>query len=202
MIFVNVRLVGDAVRVAAVTDVPVSGIDMLGFDAFEVTVTVPLKVPADVGANDTVNDVLCPGVSVTGGVVPEMLNPVPAAVTAEIVVLVPPVLVTVSVWLEFCPTVTFVNVRLVGNGVRTAGVPTADPVKGIDKLGFEAFELTVTVPTKLLAEVGVKVTVNDVLCPGVSVTGGVMPEMLNPAPATVAAEIVVLVPPVFVTVSV
>ena len=97
MIFVNVRLAGDAVRVAAVTDVPVSGIDMLGFDAFEVTVTVPLNVPEDVGANVTVNDVLCPGVSVTGGVIPEMLNPVPAAVAAEIVALVPPALVTVSV---------------------------------------------------------------------------------------------------------
>jgi len=96
--FVKVRLVGDAVNTAAgVVAVPVSGIDRLGFDASEVTVTVPLKVPADVGANFTVNDVLCPGVNVTGGVIPEMLKPVPDAATAEIVVLEPPVLVTVSV---------------------------------------------------------------------------------------------------------
>jgi hypothetical protein len=95
--FVKVRLVGDAVNVAGVTAVPLKGIDRLGFEAFEATVTVPLNVPADVGANFTVNVVLCPGVSVTGGVIPEMLNPVPAAVAAEIVALVPPVFVTVSV---------------------------------------------------------------------------------------------------------
>jgi hypothetical protein len=100
--------VGDAVKVAAPTAVPLSGIDKLGFDAFEVTVTVPGKVPADVGANFTVNVALCPGVNVTGGVIPEMLNPVPVAATAEIVALVPPVFWIVSVWLELCPTVMFV----------------------------------------------------------------------------------------------
>ena len=93
---------------AAPTAVPLSGIDKLGFEAFEVTVTVPGNVPADVGANFTVKVVLCPGVNVTGGVIPEMLNPVPDVATAEIVALVPPVLVSVSVWLEVCPTAIFV----------------------------------------------------------------------------------------------
>jgi hypothetical protein len=65
-------------------------------------------VPVEVGAKVTVNEVLCPGVNVTGGVIPETLNPVPDSATAEIVVLVPPVLVRVSVWLEICPTVMFV----------------------------------------------------------------------------------------------
>jgi hypothetical protein len=88
--------------------VPLKGIDKLGFDAFEVTVTVPGNVPADVGANVTVKVVLCPAVSVTGGVIPEMLNPVPDAATAEIVALVPPAFWIVSVWLEVCPTVMFV----------------------------------------------------------------------------------------------
>ena len=95
----------------------------------------------------------------------------------------------------------FVKLRLVGAGVRTAA-PTAVPVKGIAKLGFEALDVTVTVPLALLGEVGENVTVNDVLCPGFNVTGGVMPEMLKPVPDTVAAEIVALVPPVLVTVSV
>ena len=51
---------------------------------------------------------LCPDVSVTGGVIPEMLNPVPETATAEIVALVPPVFLIVSVWLEVCPVVMFV----------------------------------------------------------------------------------------------
>ena len=96
----------------------------------------------------------------------------------------------------------FVKVKLVGDGVRTAGVPTADPVSAIVKLGLEAFDVTVTVPVKLLAVGGENVTVKDVLCPGVKVAGGVIPEILKPVPATAAAEIVALVPPVFVTVSV
>src|ERR1700691_2573332 len=95
----------------------------LGFDAFDVTVKVPGNVPADVGANFTVIVVLCPAVNVTGGVIPEMLNPVPDAVTAEIVALVAPVFLIVSVWLDVCPTVMFVYVKLVGDAVRTAGAP-------------------------------------------------------------------------------
>ena len=75
-------------------------IDKLGFEAFDVTVAVPLDVYAEVGAKVTVNVVLCPAVNVTGGVIPEVVNPVPDAATAEIVALVPPVFVSVSVWLE------------------------------------------------------------------------------------------------------
>ena len=88
---------GEAVKVAGVTAVPLNEMGKLGFNAFEVTVTVPGKEPADVGANVTVNVVLCPAVNVTGGVIPEMLNPVPDAPTAEIVALVPPVFWIVSV---------------------------------------------------------------------------------------------------------
>jgi hypothetical protein len=95
--FVYVKLVGDAVKVAAATEVPLRGIDKLGFDAFDVTVAVPGNVPTDVGANFTVKVVLCPAVNVTGVVIPETVNPVPDAATAEIVALVPPVLVRVSV---------------------------------------------------------------------------------------------------------
>jgi len=77
--------------------VPLKGTDKLGFDAFDVTVAVPGNEPADVGAKVTVNDMLCPAVNVTGGAIPEMLNPVPDSAIAEIVALVPPVLVSVSV---------------------------------------------------------------------------------------------------------
>jgi hypothetical protein len=92
-------VVGTAVSVppVAVTAVPLSGIDKLGFEAFEVTVTVPGNVPADVGANFTVKVVLCPAVNVTGGVIPETVNPAPDSPTAEIVALVPPVFWIVSV---------------------------------------------------------------------------------------------------------
>ena len=69
----------------------------LGFEAFDVTVTVPGNDPADVGAKVTVNVALWPAANVTGDVIPEMLNPVPDAPTAEIVALAPPVFLIVSV---------------------------------------------------------------------------------------------------------
>ena len=61
--------------------------------------TLPLALPAEVGAKVTLNEVLWPGVNVTGVLMPEMLKPVPATVTCEIVALSPPVFFTVSVWL-------------------------------------------------------------------------------------------------------
>jgi hypothetical protein len=158
-------------------------------------------VVALVGANFTVKVALCPGVNVTGGVIPETLNPAPDSVTAEITAFVPPVFLIVSVWLELCPTVTFVYVKLVGDAVRTAGGATAVPVKGIDKLGFEAFDVTVTVPGKLPTVVGANVTLNDMVAPGTNVPA-MNPETLNPVPAAVACETVVLTPPVFVRVTV
>jgi len=60
---------------------PVSGTLRFEFEASDVIDTLPLKLPADGGVNMTLNDVLCPGGSVTGGVNPETLNPVPLAVT-------------------------------------------------------------------------------------------------------------------------
>jgi len=69
-----------------------------------VTVTLPVAAPLTVGENSTVNDLLCPAFSVTGNVRPLMLNPVPLAEAAEIVRLVPPVLVRVSDRLELPPT--------------------------------------------------------------------------------------------------
>ena len=71
--FVYVKLVGDAVKVAGLTAIPLNGIDKLGFDAFEVTVQFQGTCPLAVGENVTVNVALCPAVNVTGGVIPEML---------------------------------------------------------------------------------------------------------------------------------
>ena len=56
--------------------------------------------------------------NVKGKVSPLMLKPVPLALAAEIVRLVPPVLVSVSERLELLPTVTLPNARLLGLAVR------------------------------------------------------------------------------------
>jgi hypothetical protein len=73
-------------------------------DPLEVMLTLPLATPFAVGEKSTVKDLLWPTVSVNGKDKPLKLNPVPLAVAAEIVRLVPPVLVTVSDKFALLPT--------------------------------------------------------------------------------------------------
>jgi len=66
-------------------------------DPLEDTLTLPLAPPAVLGANATVNDVLWPALNVMGSDRPLMLKPAAVTVAAEIVTLVPPLLVNVTV---------------------------------------------------------------------------------------------------------
>ena len=50
------------------------------------------------------------------------------------------------------------------------------------RVGLEALEAIETLPLKLPADCGAKVTIKDVLCPGVRVKGVLIPEILNPVP--------------------
>jgi hypothetical protein len=194
------RLVGFAVNVPCVTPVPESGMLKLGFEPFEVMLTLPLAAPLVVGAKSTVNDVLWPAVNVKGRASPLKLNPVPLAEAAEMVRLDPPELVSVSDKLLLLPIWTLPNPRLVGFAVSVPCV-TPVPESGMLKLGFEPFEVMLTLPLAAPLVVGANSTVNDVLWPAFNVKGKASPLRLNPAPLAAAAEIVRLVPPEFVTVS-
>jgi hypothetical protein len=59
--------------------------------------TLPLALPAEVGENLAVNDVLCPAPSVTGVVMPVTLKPLPEAVTCDTVRFAVPEFVKVTV---------------------------------------------------------------------------------------------------------
>ena len=93
-----------AVRVPCVTPVPESGMLKMESEPLEVMLTLPLAAPLAVGLKSTVKDVLWPAVNVKGKANPLKLNPVPLAVAAEIVRLVPPVLVSASDKLALLPT--------------------------------------------------------------------------------------------------
>ena len=86
----------------------------LGSDAVEVMLTLPLAAPLAVGEKSTENDVLWPAVKVTGRVRPLKVNPVPVALAAEMVMVVPPVLVKVPGKLVLLPSCTLPKARLVG----------------------------------------------------------------------------------------
>jgi hypothetical protein len=123
----KLRLVGFDVSVPeTAAPVPERGMFNVGFDAVEVSVTVPETAPAAVGANETLNVAVCPAVSVTGAVMPVRLNPEPLLIaTWEMVTLDPPVFVTVSERVCLLPTVTVPKLRLVGLEVSA---PAAAPV--------------------------------------------------------------------------
>ena len=162
--------------------------------------TLPLTAPLPVGENRTVKDALCPAVSVTGKLSPLMLKPVPLAEAAEMVSVVPPEFVSVSVSDFEVPFCTFPNARLAGFATRSpCDAPVPD--RAIVKLGFEPSDVMVTLPLTAPLAAGVKVTVKVVLCPAVSVTGKLSPLKLNPVPLADAAEIVTLDPPLLVSVS-
>src|SRR5208282_3216915 len=92
----NARLEEFGFKAPCVTPVPESGMLKLGFEPVDVMLTLQLAAPLAVGEKSTVKDVLWPAVNVKGKDKPLRLNPAPLAVAAEIVRLVPPVLVRVS----------------------------------------------------------------------------------------------------------
>ena len=91
------------------------------------------------------------------------------------------------------------NERLAGLADSVPGV-TPVPDSGILRLGFAPLDVTLMLPLVAPAVVGANITVNDALCPAVNVSGRVRPLKLNPAPLAVAAEMVRLLPPEFVSV--
>jgi hypothetical protein len=62
-----------------------------------VTVALPVRLPVLVGSKTTLKDVDCPAASVMGRATPEAENPVPLAAIFEMLTLVLPVFVNVTV---------------------------------------------------------------------------------------------------------
>ena len=77
----KLRLVGFDPSVPGVTPLPDKEMVRVGFDALEVMVMLPLALPADDGANETLKVALCPAFRVTGVVMPLKLNPLPLTTT-------------------------------------------------------------------------------------------------------------------------
>lgn len=87
--------------------------------------------------------------------------------------------VSESVW--FAPTGTLPKVRLVGFDPSAPGaIPVA--VSGMVSVGFDAVEVTVTLPLTLPAAEGVRLTLKVAVCPAVNVAGVVIPLTPNPVP--------------------
>lgn len=191
------RLDGFGLSAPCDTPVPATGMLKLGFEPLDVAVMFPLAAPVVAGEKVTVNEVLCPVASVTGIEGLAKLNPVPLTDTAEIVTLVPPLLVRVSDWLLLVPTVTLPKLMLLGLGERAPWVMPL-PESGMPRLEFDALEVIVSVPFALPDAVGLNRMLNDAFWPLVKVIGNDNPLTVNPVPVRDELEMVTLSPPVLV----
>jgi hypothetical protein len=156
----------------------------------------PVALPAVVGANCAVNDVLCPAFNVAGVLKPVMLNPVPVVVAELTVTLAEPELVSVIVCVPLLPVATDPKFTLPGFDVSwpCTPVPESDTVAG-DPAALLAIEID---PVALPAAAGVNVVLNEALPPAVTVIGK-LPLTLKPLPAAVADVIVSVALPEFVS---
>jgi hypothetical protein len=155
--------------------------------------------PLACGVKVTVKLADCPAVSVAGNEIPESTNSLLLRL-AEVIVTDAPLAIRLPPSAELDPTATLPKLRLVGD---TANCPADVPVpeRAIFSGEFDAFETTAKVPLAAPAPVGAKVAVKVTLCPPLSVIGKLNPLMENPAPLTLACEMVTDDPPVLVTVS-
>jgi len=131
------------------------------FEALLVTVTVPESVPVVAGAKNTLKAVLCPADKEMGGKIP-LTEKLAGAVTCEIETAELPVLVSVTVCDALvAPVVVVGKASELGEAesVRMGDVPA--PESGMVSEEVGALLESVRVAEKVVADVGVKATVNS-----------------------------------------
>ena len=141
------------------------------FEALLVAVTVPDSEPVVVGAKNTLNAVLCPADKEMGSVMP-LREKFVEAVTCEIETAELPVLVSVTVCDALVvPVVVIGKVSEVGEAesVRMGDVLVPESRMFSEEVG--ALLESVRVAEKVVADVGVKPTVNGEEAPGAIVRG-------------------------------
>ena len=123
--------------------------------------TLPVALPAVVGENFAVNDVLCPAVSVSGAARPVMLNPVPDALPCDIATLAVPEFFKVTLTDPLEPTSKLPKLMLVGFAVRLPCTPV--PLSATVTVGLLAVLVIRTLPEAAPTVVGANCAVKVVL---------------------------------------
>lgn len=146
--------------------VPAKGTASGAPGALLTSVRLPVRLPAEAGANPSVKVEAVAGDIVSGNVNPETLKPVPACVTLRFAV---PVFRIVSMWVFVTPTVTFPKLTLAGLTEICGCTPI--PLNEITAGEFVAVLVTVTVPESVPVVAGANDAVNVLACPAARVTG-------------------------------
>jgi len=158
------------------------------FPAVLLIITLPLASPAAFGANVALSVRLCPAFNVTGEVPPVTANG-PETPTELIVIAPAPLFETVMdcAGLELL-TGSVPKLRLLGEIVRFpgTGVETPVPARLTVEGEFSAVLLIVKLPLAAPDALGLNITLNVTLSPGLNVVGTVLPADVN-GPETVIA---------------
>ena len=157
----------------------------------------PATLPVADGENVTFSAAVCPGAKMVFAPAPLTLKPTPATATLEIVTFAVPPLVSVTPWELLVPTTTLPKSRLVALEVRSVVAVVALPLAEITREELGALLVSEIDPVTFPAEVGENTTLKVVFCPGAMFIGSVRPEVPNPAPVTLALEIVTVAVPAF-----
>lgn len=160
----------------------------------------PTALPAADGANVTFSVAVCPGATVVLAPTPEALKPEPLTITLLIVAFAFPVFVSVRPSELLLPTATLPKLKLVVLALNPGADATAVPLVEIATGELPALLTSEIEPLTVPAEVGVNTMLKAVFWLGAIFVGKVKPEVLNPAPVTLAAEIVTVAVPVFCSV--
>lgn len=159
------------------------------------TEILPLALPVDVGENCAVKFTFCPGWIVVPADKPLMVKPVPVALACETVTAADPVFDKLTEAVPLLPTTTPLKLTAVGEAANPGCVPA--PVNAIVRGEFGALLETEILPLAFPTDVGENCAVKFILCPGWIVCPFGEPLIVNPAPVTLAWEIVTLADPVF-----
>jgi hypothetical protein len=147
------------------------------------TVTLPDKVPVEVGAKLTLNDVDWPAARLSGSVIPLVVKPVPVTLTCEIETLEFPVLEIVMLCVALEPVARLPKLSEAGDAESCSVVAMPVPLSGTTSDEFGALLISVMLPEAVPAEAGAKPMVNADEPPAGTESGRTRPEEVNPVPA-------------------
>lgn len=146
------------------------------FDPCEdVTVTFPLTFSAVAGEKDTVMTFACPGARATGVVMPLVCKSFAVVVICEIVTLVFPLFVKVTLLELELPALIPPNASCTGFAVSVNDAETPVPLNATFAGELGALLEIATVPPRFPEAVGANSAINDALCPAASEAGVVSP---------------------------
>jgi len=154
------------------------------FVALLVTVTLPEKLPAVVGANVMLKYVDCPAATVRGSAKLVALNPAALMLICEMDTLELPVFARVTVCVPLLPVVMLPKLSDAGFAESWATGETPMPPRATTSGELSVLFTSAMLPEKLLAEAGVKRTVKAEEPPGGTERGNANPEKPKPIPVS------------------